>query len=304
MTNQTISQQYAVEFCNPEPKYYTRIPHILPYLTYDHVDEKTGKITIKKLSVFAQHFYTILKSIANDNSACWMNRNNLAELAGMSIGQVTNCKRELAQKFHQLDGNPLIILEKCQKTIYEDEKKVNKTFYDKMWVVDIWRWNNGFKVAQKHLKKLEEKQEQGHQMTLPEGQGHQMTLPLEGARSPYDTNNNPINKNPMFKEQQPVGDPLRGSPTNDCFLNSKEFVCQPTEKVVTLQEHKKSFDWLISQGCGEKVAKSICSKYTPQELEAACKYILELTKKKKPPKIKNKWAYFTTVLQERYWEKK
>ena len=200
MSYQSAAQNYAYEYENCEPKYYTRIPNIIDHLTYDKVNPKTGKITKQRLSVYAKELYRIIRSIANEDSACWMTRDNLAELANMSTGQVTNCKRELQQKFHQLEGMPLILIAKCKRNISKNGKILGKSEYDKCTILNIWKFNNAYMANLKIIKKIEVRSPNDHTQEVRSPNDH---TPL-GVRSHDDVINNPINKNPLSKEQQPA----------------------------------------------------------------------------------------------------
>lgn len=118
----TVSPQFAAEcytfhLQDEEPSFYSRIPHILSYLTYDYEDPKTKEKSVRHLSVYARELYRVIKSIAADKGACWTMRDNLAELANMSAGAISNAKWELQQKMHQLDESPLIMIEEAKTHI-------------------------------------------------------------------------------------------------------------------------------------------------------------------------------------------
>lgn len=128
---------WSVYLENKEPNFYVSVPHILNHLTYDYIDPKTGKKELRRLSVYAQHFYKVLKEIIGEGEASWKNTENLAKLSNMSVGQIVKVKKELQQKFHQLDGNSLISIKKNSKNTFVNRKLKNKTFYDEIIIAPI-----------------------------------------------------------------------------------------------------------------------------------------------------------------------
>jgi len=117
--------------------YTSRIPNIIDHLTYNKVDEKTGKSVVKRLSVYAKGLYRVLKTVAGEDGVCLRNRDDLAELCNMSAGSVTNAKKELLQNFNELGGLPLIFIDDRQKRTSK-----NGTIYHAIVVLDIWNVNN------------------------------------------------------------------------------------------------------------------------------------------------------------------
>jgi hypothetical protein len=293
MTNQaqnlSAAEIYAINFESAEPSYYTRIPNILSYLTYDWLNPKTGKIEVKRLSVYAKELYRELKDIGGKNNKCWMNRDNLAERCNMSEGMVTKCKEELCQKFHQLDLNPLIkITEKPKKKIV-DGIAINGTCYHEITILNIWPWNNAFMATKKYLK---------DEAPSPHDSADQAPSPhdgaQEGALSPHDTNKNNNNKNNLFKQQeQPV---LSVSSVSSLNKNS----------VFSENNKAKAHEWLIKNGCPEGNACAIVNRFCLDDIIQASKYSndqFDKNKVKGKP-LGNKWAYLQNVLNKRYWEKR
>lgn len=280
------SEIYVINFQNPEPLYYTRIPNILSHLTYDWLNPKTEKMEVKRLSVYAKELYREMKDIGGKNNKCWMNRDNIAERCNMSEGMVTKCKEELCQKFHQLDGNPLItIIEKPRKKVV-DGIGINGTNYHEITILNIWPWNNGFMATKKYHK---EEAPSPHDRADPAPSPHDIAQ--QGALSPHDTNKN--NKNHLFKEQeQPV------SSVCSVFDKNKDFVS--SDKKV------QAYEWLVKNGCSEGNASSIVKKFTCEDIIEASKYMeIQMKKNKAKGKVtENKAAYFQNVLNKRYWENK
>lgn len=282
------SEIYVINFQNPEPLYYTRIPNILSHLTYDWLNPKTGKMEIKRLSVYAKELYREMKDIGGKNNKCWMNRDNIAERCNMSEGMVTKCKEELCQKFHQLDGNPLItIIEKPRKKVV-DGIGINGTNYHEITILNIWPWNNGFMATKKYHK---EEAPSPHDRADPAPSPHDGAQ--QGALSPHDPNKNNNSKNHLFKEQeQPV------SSVCSVFNENKDSVS--SDKKV------QAYEWLVKNGCSEGNASSIVKKFTCEDIIEASKYMeIQMKKNKAKGKVtENKAAYFQNILNKRYWENK
>jgi hypothetical protein len=285
----TLSEElYAVYLENEEPNFYSRVPHILDYLTYDHIDEKTGKIEIRRLSIYAKELYRVLKSVAGDQGACWQNRDKLAETCNMSAGQIGNCKKELTQKFHQLDGNPLIHIDKVQKCTVGGGIIKNKTYNDRIKVKNIWGYNNAFMRTRDLRKK-----EASTQDDSPSKASTQNDDATQEAVTCGDTNNNPIN-NPLFIEQQP------GTAVPAVVPYQKN-------KVVFSDERDKSYNWLISLGFKVKDALKICMDYSTDEIRKANEYMvnqLKINTSKRIASPSNEHGYFVNILRNKYWEKK
>ncbi len=289
------SEIYAINFEADEPKYYTRIPNILSHLTYDSVNKKTGKVKVKRLSVYAKELYRVLRDTAgnSDTGKSWRNRDNLAKLCNMSAGMVTKCKLELSQKFHQLDLNPLIRVVKKPKTVKKDGKKTGGTSYDEITIVNIWPWNNAFMATMK-FRKSDEAMSPNDSEVMAESP-HDGEPPV--ALSPCDTNNNPNNKTHLYKEQQPtpIGDPVGSVP-----FDKKKKGCFSDEQ-------RACYEWLVKEECHEKNATSIARNFNRQDIYDALQYLkscIAKLKAKGETLRKDKWAYLQDILNNRYWEKK
>ncbi len=291
MSDLSPSQMYAIAFESSEPKHYTRIPNIIDHLTYEELDEKTGQTIKKRLSVYASHLYRVIKSIANEGNACWMNRDNLAELANMSTGKISECKKELSQKFHQLDGKSLISIEECKKTTMKGKEQSNQTCYHKITIIDIWKWNNAYMATLKFQKKME---------ALSPGDGADEALsPGDGAQgealSPGDTNKNPsFNNIPLSKEQQPTADA-------DLSVSSNK----EKELFSSDPNIQRAYDWLLKEGFDEKASKEIAIRYSSDDISKAGAYTNRQVDKNKKNNVKtNKLAYLRDCLKYRYWDNK
>ena len=285
----TPSELYAIQFQNPEPAYYTMMPHILDYLTYDDIDESTGQKTIKRLSIYAKELYRALKKVAGEKGACWQNRDNLAEICNMSAGSVTNAKKELSQAFHQLDGNALIKIEKKKKSTEN-----NSTTYDLITIVDIWRWNRAYMSTIEFHKPNPSNLEALSPNDSAGGAPSSHDTAPQRALSPHDINNNPNNKNPLLKEQQPV----LLADVCGVFLKKNGLFEDETKR--------KAYQWLIDLGCHGTTASNIVSQYEPDEIAKASAYTLEMKKKKlqKNEKFDNPLGYFHACLKQKWYDKK
>lgn len=284
----SVSELYAINFQNTEPKYYTIIPNILSDLTYDKIDEKTGEKKIMKLSVYARELYRVLRMTASGDCAkCWKTTETLAEECGMSTGSISNAKEELSQKFHQLDGNPLIHIKEIRTATIEDGKCINKKPKHEITIVNIWSWNNGYMSIKKHLKK---EADSPHEPANPADSPHEPAQ--EGARSPHEINNNNSNNNPLFIKQQSTAD-------------AASAVSLINQNSVLSEEKVKAYEWLVKNGCPEKNAISIVKRFCCSDISNASKYTEnQLQKNKKNGKKTDSiWAYFQNVLNQRYWEK-
>ena len=282
----TPSEIYAINLQNKEPKYYARIPHILDHLTYDEIDPQTGKSEVKRLSVYAIQLYRILKSIAGDYGACWQNRDKLADLANMSAGAVSNAKKELQNRFHQLDLNPLIEITKKKRKF---ESGISE--YDCITIIDIWSWNNAFNSIKGFLNK--EAPSPGDTDGVAPSPGDDPPL---GAPSPGDTNNNIVKKNPLFKEQQQAVCSVVG-----CSLDNESPV--PSEASKDLEVRTKAFNWFMKIGCDERSALNFVDTFTADDIKNASIYVeKQLAKKReKNENIPNIIGYLRRTLENKWW---
>lgn len=286
----SASEVYAFHLQNEEPSFYSRIPHILSYLTYDYIDPKTQEKSVMRLSVHARELYRLIKQIAGDTGKCWANRNTLAEMANMSVGSISSAKWELSQSFHQLDGNPLISIKKtCKRTVVESHA-VNGTVYDTVLILNIWKWNNAFMQTRSlHLESVHnpEARSTGDSADEARSTGDSACL---GARSTGDTNKNPVLTPQMSIKQQP-----EASASDVAFKPTKKRNF-PSEKT------KEAYEWMRRKECPEPLSYTIATSYVFEDIQQASIYVKKQIDKKKRP-INEIWAYFQTTLKNRYWEK-
>ncbi len=278
MTNNSY-EEFACAFDCHEPNNYTRTPNIIDHLTYDDIDEETGLVTVKRLSVYAAHLYRVIRSIAGQENITWRSAEKLAELANMSEGQVSKCKKELQKSFHQLDGKPLIKIEEREKTKLKDGKKLNGTIYHVIIVLSIWNHNRVFFLLQKFKKN-----EAGFpQKPADEAGFRREDAPQEAGF--LSEGNNIQDKIPLSKEQDSAETALVVS------SNTKKRLFPSDEK-------KRVYEYLLKEGCQESTAYTICLKYSVEEFSNSLNYTNKIFKKN--PK-NNRWGYLQSVLKNKYW---
>lgn len=285
--NKSPAEIYAIQLENSEPSHYTRIPNILKDLTYDHIDESTGEHSIRRLSVNARILYMELKCVAGEYGKCWKNRDGLAEQCNMSIGSITNAKKELSRKFHQLDGGSLISIVKKKKCTMKDQNVISKTDYDEITILNIWNFNNAYMSIRSSLKDRAPSPND----TAGGAMSPNDTAP-ERAMSPHDTNKSSYNNNPYVEEQQ--------STSNDdsvAFSSIKKLL--PSDEPI-----QRAITWLESLGFNHSTAKYIARNHSNIELSKASDYLRQqiIKKQKKNQKIPNLCGYLRTILANKYWE--
>ena len=277
--NISPSELYAIHLENEEPSFYCMIPHLISYLTYDFID-KDGKKEVRKLSLVARELYRVIKQTAGDRGKCWRDTDGLAELCGMSVGSVVNAKKELQQNFHQLNNTPLITVVESKKANFKNDKCVNKSPSHIITVKNIWGFNNAYMSTLKYQK-------------VEAGSPHESAQGEAG--SPHEPNNNPNNKNPLSKEQQPTAcaDSVVG-----CFLNK--------EDSVLVDKKARACNWFLQIGCDLKTATYFVETYSSDDIYQASMYTEQQLKKKKAKNqtIPNIIGYLRNTLKNRYWEKK
>jgi len=294
----SVSEQYAYQFQNAEPKSYTRVPNIIDHLTYTVIDGK--KKTVKRLSVYAKELYRIIRMVASDNGVCWNCTESLALKIGCSVGMIVKAKKELLQPMDQLDGNALIIEKRKSKKL-EDKKDGRKfgTTFCVYTVINIWAWNNAFMATVKFQNQYG-RQEQvmndtdscGESLVDTDSCGESDHL---GTDSCGERNNISLNKISLFRKQQPTES---HDPDSVCLSKIER-------EIMSLSaEQRNSFEALIQNDFDEKSAIKLAKKYSPLEFEKAAEYYKKQKSKNKSKgkNIADKCAYFVGILQRRYWE--
>jgi hypothetical protein len=281
-----ISEQYILALENNEPSHFSMRANIIDHLTYDDVDNK-GFIIQKRLSVFAIHLYSVIRSVAGHENVCWKDTRKLAELANMSPSTVSECKKELQKKFHQLDGNPLIVVTEHKKSTFKDGNKINGYSYHKILVKNIWNYNRAFfllKKAEKHQKEACSPDEHEGEARSPEKQA------LQGACSPGERNNTTAANTPLSKEQHSTA-------AADSVCSSNE------EDNVSVSPETKWFNFLLQVGFNVLAATNIIKTFSIEEIRSAGNYTDKMIEKlsKKNQKISNQLGYFKNVLENKYW---
>jgi hypothetical protein len=299
----SASEKYAFEFQNTEPKYFTQVANIIDHLTYTKTNPD-GTTSVERLSVFAKELYRIIRMIASDDGSCFNTTENLAIKINCSAGSVYNAKNELKMPMHQLDGNPLIFEKKVTSRTFDNGKVKDSRPLCVYTIFDLWKWNNAFmstlkfqkvKYGQNPVEESElscEHTDSPYESVPPTDSPHESVS--QGTDSPHEANKNPNTKNPLYKkQQQPVSSVCSVSSLN------KDSVFSEENKV-------KAYEWLTKNGCPEGNASAIVNRFCLADLIAASEYSnnqFEKNKAKGKP-LGNKWAYFQTVLNKRYWEKK
>lgn len=284
----STAEMYAFYLQHEEPNNYSRIPNIISHLTYDYIDPETGEKSIQKLTPYARELYRVMKQTAGDDNRCWKTIRHLAEESGMSVGMVSNARKELEQSFHQLGGESLIKTVQKQKASQNDGNILNKTTYNESMIVNIWGHNNAFFKMRKEMKKIEEARSQCEHATEARSQCEHAT---EEARSHSDTKQDNGIKIPLYKKQQPMADAIFVAPSKS------------KKRLFPSEEKQKAYEWLINGKCREETAYSIVTNYSIDDIRNASLYQEERIKSGKT-KCDEPWAYFQNVLQKRYWEKK
>ena len=279
------SEIYAYEFQNSEPNHYTRVPNIIDHLTFSDDEGKTCR-----LSVYAKELYRIIRMTTTDGDGkCWRSIENLAELMNCSKSSVIEAKKQLKMPMHQLDGTPLIQEVKKQKAKVVDGMVLNKSTYCTYTINDIWKWNNAF------MRTLKYQKTEAHSLCESAGGAHSLCeSATQGAHSPGDPNNNTLNKNPLFKEQQPA--------TGVASACSQE----KQKRLFPSESNEKIYEWLVKIGLEERTAYKTANSYSAQIIKEASDFMTQQLQKNKAKGIKTKNipAYFMTILQNRYWEKR
>lgn len=290
-----LSVQYMCALDNLEPSNYTQIPNIVDYLTYDELDEKTGEIVVKRLSVYAIQLYRVIRNVAGQENTTWRNTENLAELANMSMGQVAKCKKELLQKFHQLDGNTLIEIVERKKTNWDNAgHKVNGIVYHQIKVRNIWGFNRAFFILKKAAKEATSLSESAGGAPSPQKSA------LEEAPSLSERNKKQSSKTPLYKEQHPTA-----NADSACSLNSEGSFVSSSENQ-TADEKTTWFNSLLRIGCNVLTATKIIETYTINEIREAALYVGSQMKKKteKNEKCPSPIGYLQRTLENKWWVKK
>ena len=295
---------YVEWLSSSEPSHYVQFPEIIHYLTY--TDEQTGKPV--RLSHTSKMLYMMYRQIAgqSDIGKCWKSSEEIAEDVGISIRTLKTCRQELCQKFHQLDGNPLINLDKCQKTAYDpsSSRMKCKTFYYKIGIHNIWGYNRAFMNTRILSKKMGVVNKQGENFApRSEAGGKICTVPQGGQGANFAPKQDSYNKNQMFKEQH-------STPEAQSVAFSKD-----KRRVFPSDAHASVYNWLLYQlpeedRPKESLAFKIATAHDPYDVEQSAAYI---TKKRVNHRKKNRGefifqkgfvAYLQDVIKNQYYKEK
>jgi len=296
--NLSPAELYADHFQHPEPRFFTQVPNIIDHLTYTVKQE--GITKKKRLSVYAKELYRVIRMIASDAGKCWNSTEALAEKIGCSKSKVSEATQELLMPMDQLDGKPLIIIteRKMKKTL--DSGHIYGVKYFVRTIVDIWGYNNAFMATLKYQNKYGQEEPVHKEISCSHGEqvitscSHGEQVPPSSC-SLSERNNNPIKKNPLLSKQQPTAD---AAPVCSSNMEKKK------KRLSLSEDQRKSYEWMLKEGCDEKSAFDMASKFSPEHIKLACEYVLKQEKisKSKNKKIFNPWGYFIQTLNGRYWE--
>jgi len=154
----------------------------------DYFSQVPNLVGIMDLSPHAYRLYGHVRRVAGEAGKCWKSTKTLAAECGMSIGMVSESKRELENVYP-----PLIRIE---------SKKFDKGYYHELIVTDIWELNHLFYT--------------GGEITVKTAKGavfHNMNeyrSYYEKVRSQYETKKNPNTKEEPKKIAAKRGDPIDG----------------------------------------------------------------------------------------------
>lgn len=291
------SEIYANHFQTTEPNFYTRVPNIIDHLTYTVI--KDGEKQVHRLSVYAKELYRVIRMIASDYGKSWHTMDDLAEKIGCSKSKVSEAHQELLQPMDQLDGSPLIHIERKNKKITSDNGHQCGTVYFIRTIINIWPWNNAFMATIKYQNKygrIVDDEEPSCSPCEPVSGSCSPCEPVHlGSCSPCERNNNTGKKNPVLEEQQPTE---ASASAHVCSSKTQK------AKMFLSPEQSKAYDWMIEKRCNPNAALKIVKTYCSQEIQHASAYLMnQLTKNKsKGVQIPNIWGYFTSILKGRYWE--
>ncbi len=125
MTDQELQQETIVVELEEESRdWRTEVPNIV--------------LRVLRLDPFALDLYIHLRSIAGGGGGgkAEIGGRKLAELTGMSRGQVADVKKRLSQPFQELGGKPLIRL--------GEKVKSQGGMVDSITITNIWRENSAY----------------------------------------------------------------------------------------------------------------------------------------------------------------
>lgn len=287
-----LSAQYVIALDNSEPSNYTMVPNIIDHLTYDEIDKVSGEIKIKRLSVYAKELYRVLRLVGGSQNMAWKNTENLADMCNMSPSQICKSKKELLQKFHELEGCSLIEITEKKKTTRDfNGDKLNGTIYHQISIRNIWGMNRAFFLMKKLLKESLSEGAHSHSESAGVAHSHSESA-LEGAHSHSERNKTTCSNTPLFKEQDSTAGAV------SVCTSSKE------DSVKAANPQLETFNWLTSNGCNVIQAVEISKAYPSQEIKKAIDYTEKaiVNSRKKMKSIGKPMAYLVKTLENRYWE--
>lgn len=155
-----------------DAQYFTMLPNLLDDL---------------RLSVYAVRLYFHIKRVTGETGECWQSTETLAGACDMSMGSVSNAKKELA-------AAGLIEIATGQN---------GRNLYDIVTIADIWARN--IRHFENREGKLTPSPREGVEKKGATPSPHEGTpSPGETTPSPGETKNIPLNNNPLKKRDDPL----------------------------------------------------------------------------------------------------
>lgn len=296
MSELSTAELYAIQLNENDPKYYAQVPSAVFHCTY-LVMHDDGTLERKKLSANAIALYTLIKSIAGQESACWVNRDNLAEMLGRSAGSITTAKQELQRPMEQLNGKSLIQVTKKKRRRAKD-KGGGGTTYDLIVPTHVWPENNAFMAVRTQLKPLPLGiVDSSGSPSIIDGEESSPSIidtEVRGSPSIIDTNKNPSQKKKnSVTEQERAADaaPVCNSPPDPSVISVIEDAEMQRE---TAAAQMRAF------GCDEPFVREMLKKYSPKRIRAAGVYT-QMQRKRRP--LRNPLGYLRNAIEQgREWK--
>lgn len=297
--NLSAAEIYAIHFENPEPKFYERMPNIIDSLTYTDKD-KDGNEVKGRLSVYAKELYRIMKKFAAKSGMCWADTDLLAEEMNCSHGKVVQARKELIKSFHQLNGQPLIILRE-----YTGKRKKRGCKPYKVEIVDVWAFNNAYCACLANgVQKADLDSDCGKNVD---------NLPT------YEQSDDPISQNVTNKDFNQSKcdqlDPLIShnmtvtKQTSSTIQTYKKQNISPCQMLLLNQRfdecfssQSKTMTWLMDFGFKEKVAGNILTNHRDLfEILCAADYLKQVIEQEKTQIKSTVTGYFLAILENKWY---
>lgn len=302
-SNSSLADQYiSILMNNQEPAYFAQVPSSIFYCTYVE-KQKDGTKIRKKLSSNAIALYTLMRSVAGVNSACWMSTATLAEMLGRSTGSISTAKKELAQPMEQLGGKSLIEITTKNK---RHRDRPGSTRYHSSSITFVWPENNAYMALKKEMNQyplgpLEDEGECGDnvddsQKNVHNSGGRSMIERESGGRSMIEhnspgepsiieTNNRTYRKNPSVNIAEPTAEAV--------------LICSSGDTFSVIEEQAKKIedaeDLMRRMGCDDNFVTEMTRRFSPQQILDGCAYTAQQLKRKR---IGNRFGYLRNAIEK------